>query len=85
MTDDSGKIGKELSYFKTNVSSLGTWINSASYVPLEIDYISLSAPKSEIKDPEVGFFTSLGYSINRFISSFTVDYNAIGNDREVDT
>ncbi len=84
MTNDSDKIGKELSYFKTNVSSLGTWINSASYVPLQIDYISLSAPNSDIKEPEVGFFESLGYSVNRFISSFTVDYNAIGNDKAVD-
>ena len=84
MSEDSDTIGKELSYFKTNVSSLGTWINSASYVPLEIDYISLSQPKSEIKEPEVGFFAGLGYSINRFISSFTVDYNAIGNNKAVD-
>lgn len=84
MSEDSDTIGKELSYFKTNVSSLGTWINTASYVPLEIDYISLSAPDKEIKDAEVGFFTGLGYDINRFISSFTVDYNAIGNDAPVD-
>lgn len=84
MSEDPDTIGKELSYFKTNVGSLGTWLNSASYTPLEIDYISLSQPDSEIKDPEVGFFSSLGYSINRFISSFVVDYNAIGNDKEID-
>lgn len=84
MYDDPDTIGKELSYFKTNVGSLGTWINTASYVPLEIDYISISAPESEIKDAEVGFFKGMWYSINRFISSFTVDYNAIGNDREID-
>lgn len=84
MYEDPDTIAKELSYFKTNIGSLGTWINTASYTPLEIDYISLSAPGSEIKDPEVGFFSSLGYSINRFISSFVVDYNAIGNDHEID-
>ncbi len=84
MYEDSDEIAKELSYFKTNVGSLGTWLNGASSIPLEIDYISLSQPGSEIKEPEVGFFKSLAYSVNRFISSFTVDYNAIGNDREID-
>lgn len=84
MYEDPDTIGKELSYFKTNIGSLGTWLNTASYVPLEIDYISLSAPESKIKNAEVGFFTSLSYSINRFISSFVVDYNAIGNDTVID-
>lgn len=84
MYEDPDKIGTELSYFKTNISSLGSWINTASYAPLEIDYISLSKPGSEIKDPEVGFFSGLGYSVNRFISSFIVDYNAIGNAKPID-
>lgn len=83
MYDDPDTIGKELSYFKSNVGSLGTWLNTASYVPLELDYISLSSPDSEIKDPEVGFFKGLLYSVNRFISSFVIDYNAIGNDSEI--
>lgn len=84
MYDDPDEIAKELSYFKTNVGSLGTWLNSASSIPLEIDYISLSKPGSEIKKPEANFFKNMVYGINRFISSFTVDYNAIGNDREID-
>lgn len=84
MYEDCDTIGKELSYFKSNVGSLGTWLNTASYVPLEIDYISLSAPGAEIKDTEAGFFTNMLYGINRFISSFVVDYNAIGNDSEID-
>lgn len=84
MHEDPDKIGKELTYFKSNIGTLGTWLNTASYVPLEIDYISLSAPGAEIKDPEAGFFTNMLYGINRFISSFVVDYNAIGNDTEID-
>ncbi len=84
MYDDTDSIGKELAYFKTNVSSLGTWINSASYAPLEIDYISLSSPGAEVKEAEAGFFTGLMYDFNRFVSSFVVDYNAIGNDQAID-
>lgn len=84
MYEDCDTIGKELSYFKSNIGSLGTWLNTASYVPLEIDYISLSAPDAEIKDAEAGFFKNMLYGINRFISSFVVDYNAIGNDSEID-
>ena len=84
MYEDTDSIGKELAYFKTNVSSLGTWINSASYAPLEIDYVSLSEPGAELKEAEAGFFTGLWYDFNRFVSSFVVDYNAIGNDTEID-
>ncbi len=84
MYEDPDEIAKELAYFKTNIGSLGTWLNSASSIPLEIDYISFSQPETEIKSPEANAFKNFIYGVNRFISSFTVDYNAIGNDREID-
>lgn len=82
--DDAAEIPKQLSTYKTNIGSFGTWINDANYTPLELDYISLSSPDKEPDEAQVGFFTSFGYSFNRFISSFVVDYNAIGTmDLEV--
>ena len=83
-SEDSDKIAKSLSYFKTNIGSFGTWLNTASNIPLAIDYISLSQPGSDIKKANKGFFADLGYEFNRFFSSFVVDYNAIGNMSEID-
>ncbi len=82
MHEDPDIIAKQLSFFKTNIGSYGTWLNSANSAPLELDYISLSAPGSEIQKATKGFFANLGYSFNRFIASFVVDYNAIGNMTE---
>ena len=84
MYEDPDTIGKELSYFKSNVGSLGTWLNTASYVPLEIDYVSLSSVDGETRSPEASFFKNLFYGVNRFFSSFVVDYNAIGNATKID-
>ena len=77
--EEPDKISKQLSPFKTNISSYGTWMNNANYTPLELDYISLSAPGTEPAKATANFFTNFGYEFNRFISSFVVDYNAIGS------
>ena len=77
------KIPKQLSTFKTNIGSLGTWINDANKTPLEIDYISLSSPDKEPAKAQFGAWTKFSYSFNRFISSFVVDYNAIGTLEKV--
>ncbi|MBQ2677015.1 MAG: ABC transporter substrate-binding protein [Clostridia bacterium] len=72
-------IAKNLSYFKTNIGSLGTWLNTAGNVPLELDYISFSKPDGQIKKPTANFFVDLAYQVNQFIASFVIDYNSIGN------
>ena len=77
------KIAKQLDTFKTNISSFGTWINDANNTPLEIDYISLSSPDKKPANAQLGVWTKLSYSFNRFISSFVVDYNAIGTLEEI--
>ena len=75
-------ITRQLSMFKTNIGSLGTWINDAGNAPLEVDYISVSAPDGDedsVKDATKGFFAGLAFEFNRFIGSFIIDYDSIGN------
>ena len=81
--DNPEKISKQLSTFKTNIGSLGTWINDANNTPLEIDYISLSSPDKTPANAQLGAWTKFSYEFNRFISSFVVDYNAIGTLEKV--
>ena len=76
---DPDEIPKRLALFKTNIGSLGTWLNTAGYAPLEIDYISFSQPDSDIQPANRNFFVNLWYSVNQFIGSFVIDYNAIGS------
>ena len=77
--NDPAQIAKRLTLFKTNIGSLGTWLNTAGYAPLEIDYLSFSQPDSDIQPANKNFFVNLWYSVNQFIGSFVVDYNAIGS------
>lgn len=81
--DEPERIPKQLSVFKTNISAFGTWINNASNTPLEVDYISLSSPDKSPKSANANFLVNLGYQFNRFVSSFVIDYNAIGTLEEI--
>lgn len=79
---DPDLIGKQLALFKTNIGSLGTWINGAGGSPLEVDYISVSAPdgdKKSVKPATKNFFAGLSYGVTKFIGSFVIDYDSIGN------
>ena len=75
-------ITKQLPLFKTNIGSLGTWINDAGNAPLEVDYISFSSAEGgedSVAPATKGFFSDLGFSFTRFIGSFIIDYDSIGN------
>ncbi len=76
------KIGQSLQLFKTNIGSIGTWLNTARTVPLEFDYITVSAPGEKLKNPNTGFWTNLKFGVTQFISSFVINYNSIGNTKK---
>ena len=71
---DSYYITKGLSSFKSNISSLSTWMLSAKSQPLKIDYFALYANGFEIKDSEVGFFESLLFKTKAFLFTFSSKY-----------
>ncbi len=75
-------IPSRLDSFKQNVSGMAAWLYELSSQPLEIDYITLSAPSmgtpKEIKDVNAGFFQKLLYEFKAFIGSYTTDYSTLG-------
>ena len=79
MYENPDKIARKFSYFKTNIGSLGTWLNTNHEQPLEIDYITVYSPDQTLKKPNAGFFDMLVFHVRNFLDSFIVDYNAIGN------
>lgn len=76
---DADKIPTGFSYFKTNIGSLATWITSALEQPLTLDYITVSSSDKKLPRVNVGFFRRVWDSVASFVSSFSVDYNKIGN------
>ncbi len=78
MTDDYDSVPRRLTAFKDNISSFGTWINSNTEQPLELDSITFCSPKAAVAEGEAGIFSLMRHYILQFFWSFTTDYAAIG-------
>ena len=78
------KIARKLSFFKTNIGSLGTWINSNRQQPLEVDYIAFYGRDDALPTTNSNIFSKICFLYQEFISSFVIDYKAIGNLTEAD-
>lgn len=78
MSEKPSKIAENLSYFKTNIGSLGTWVNDMCSLNLEIDYLAVYSPDTTLKSPTAGFWSSMAYQARRFLDAFLLDYNQVG-------
>ena len=74
-----GKIPKQLSNFKENVTSLGTSVLNLSEAALDIDYIVVSAPGAELPKVKETFLKKAVHECKSFVASFFNDYNNLGN------
>ena len=79
MASDEGEIAGNLETFKTQLGSLGTWINTVSAQPLKVDYLQVQAANSELPESDGNFFEKLWYELSMFFYSFITDYNSLGS------
>ena len=82
--DEGTEIAKNMGNLKSNVGTLGTWINSSKQSSLTIDSISIvPADQGDKALPraKAGFFQSLWFEISSFFYSFFTDYDAMGLTR----
>ncbi len=78
---DTDLIARNLDRLKSDVGTIGTWLQSVSKQPLTIDYIILTPAETEIpKDykGQAGMFEALGFEFKSFIMSFFTDYTSVG-------
>ncbi len=86
MLDNRYDAHRYKSSFYNNYSSLSANLNDMQDMPLDIDQIILTSAKAntveskEDKNFFVEFFESVGFGIERFIASFTQDYNNISGE-----
>ncbi len=76
ISKDPEDVINQLSTWKNNISSLGTWIIQIEGMPLEVDSITLFAKDGEKELPksEPNFFVRLYYGVIRFFASFVTEY-----------
>lgn len=80
--EDERSIQKRLSNFSSNISALGTWIQTVSAQPLTVDWINVHSEDVEMPKANTNFFTGTWYGIVSFFKSFTYDYSQIGATKE---
>lgn len=73
------KIAQEFTAFKTDISSVGTSVNSLSEAPLDIDYITVTGTDVKPEKVNNSIFAKIGHEVRSFIASFTVDYDNLGD------
>ena len=78
---DTDLIARNLDRLKSDIGTIGTWIQSVSKQPLTIDYILLTPSHTErSKDYKgaAGFIDSLAFEFESFFMSFFTDYTSVG-------
>lgn len=79
--DDPYNMTSSLADFKSNISSLGSWLTEAKSQPLSIDYITVSGVGQKLSPAKPGLLKSLKYSLQSFFYTFSDEYrNHSGNN-----
>lgn len=81
---DPESVIMELGQFKNNVSALGTWLVNVASMPLELDYLTVSAAGAELPAARDSFLAGLGNGTVRFFSTFFIRNSQITEDSTAD-
>ncbi len=68
------------SLFYSNYTSVSALVYSMMELGLNLDYIEIAAPDTKLKNPAASWWDSTVYSVERFLASFSADYNNISGD-----
>ena len=82
MGTNESQIPGNLSSLKSQIGSLGTWINTAKTQPLQLDYIQAQSPDNDMPQGEAKFFKKLWYEIKLFWYSFFTDGDTMGSSAD---
>ena len=77
MGKDEDVIAANMSDFKTNIGTLGSWVSSVTSQPLEVDYIQLQSPNADSPQVEANFWQKTLYELQQFFCSFYTSYDSI--------
>ncbi|MBQ7247476.1 MAG: extracellular solute-binding protein [Lachnospiraceae bacterium] len=76
---DPSMIKRRLSTFRDDITALGTAMMNMTQSQLDLDYLVITSKDTAPESDEAGFFKSAGHEIRSFFSSFTTDYDSLGD------
>ena len=71
--DSEGQIAKNFTALKSNIGSLGTWLNNMMKQALTIDYFEIQPADEGLRKANGNFFQEAWFEIKAFIYSFIYD------------
>jgi len=74
----------ELSSFKSNITSLATWLVDVAEMPLELDAFAFYEDESTLKPASANFFKQVWYDTIRFFATFFTDDTKVSTDESTD-
>lgn len=77
--EDPAKITEAFTNFKDNITSLGTSMQNMREVKMDIDLIAITAVGHTVEQPSENFIDRALHEIKSCITSYFVDYNALGD------
>ena len=78
MGTDEDEIAKNMGQLKSQIGTLGSWVNSVKNQPLEVDWIDIQPASMPVARAEANFFQALWFELRQFGASFFTDYNSLG-------
>ncbi|HBN83547.1 MAG TPA: hypothetical protein DDZ89_06840, partial [Clostridiales bacterium] len=77
MYEDPYSINHLLNNFKTNIGSLGTWLNELTINPLKLDSIMIASPEMPLPKAKANLLSRVLHEVKAFFGSFKENYSLI--------
>ncbi len=84
MATDEDEVAKNMSNLKSNIGTLGTWLNNVRNQPVLFDYIMIQPVGEKLPKAEANFFQAVWFEIRAFVGSFFADYSNLGATTELE-
>ncbi|MFY9306321.1 MAG: extracellular solute-binding protein [Bacillota bacterium] len=79
MAERPDTIPRRLSEYRDNIGALGTWILQTSEQPLQLDYIVVASPDSQLPRATPTVWELVLHEIKAYFGSYVFDYEQVGN------
>lgn len=76
------RITESFQNFRDNITSLGTAMQNMAESKLDVDLIMVTGENVKVPEVHENIFQSIGHEIRSCLSSYTVDYNSLGDKYE---
>ena len=76
------RITESFQNFRDNITSLGTAMQNMAESKLDVDLIMVTGENARVPEVHENVFQSIGHEVRSCVSSYTVDYNSLGDKYE---